>query len=77
MATFIFTGDPNAPGTDPIQATIAGIVFPFGEPVAVANPVLAAKLRQHSHFSEKVAPRRGRPPKSMDAQHDKDTRAAR
>lgn len=70
MSTFIFTGDPNAPGTDPIQAAIAGIVFPFGEPVRVADPFLAAKLRQHSHFTEQQLPRRGRPPKNRGDAHD-------
>lgn len=52
MAQFTFSGDPRAPGTDPAQAEIGGVIFPFGKAVTVEDEALAAKLRTHSHFTE-------------------------
>jgi hypothetical protein len=68
VATFTFSGDPNAPKTDPDELAIFGMSFPFGAPVAVEDAEIAARLRRHSHFTEMLEegaakPRRGRPPK--------------
>lgn len=59
MATFIFSGDPNNPGTDPATCEVFGMVFPFGEKVKVSDDGIAERLRRHSHFTESQA---GRPP---------------
>lgn len=61
MATFTFSGDPNAPKTDPDELDIFGMIFPFGVPVKVEDAEVAARLRRHSHFTET---RRGRPPRA-------------
>lgn len=51
MANVTFSGDPRAPGTDPSEAELFGIKFPFGKPVEVADDAIVAKLRTHSHFT--------------------------
>ena len=63
MATFTFSGDPQAPKTDPDECDIFGMIFPFGVPVKVEDPAVAERLRRHSHFTEA---KRGRPPKERD-----------
>ena len=66
MASFVFTGDPRAKGSDPAACQNFGLTFTLnGDPVEVADEAIAAKLRTHSHFTETSAekPRRGRPPK--------------
>jgi hypothetical protein len=52
MATFTFTGDPRAPGTDPLTCEMGGVVFTFLVPTPVEDKALAEKLRRHSHFTE-------------------------
>jgi hypothetical protein len=55
MAKIAFTGDPRNPGTDPAVADFFGIKFPFGEPLEVPDDI-AARLRNHSHFTAGPAP---------------------
>lgn len=52
MATFVFSGDPRAKGTDPATCEIFGMSFPLNEPVDVADEKIAERLRRHSHFTE-------------------------
>lgn len=52
MATFVFSGDPKAPGTDPAECGMVGMVFPLNKPVEVSDEGKAEKLRRHSHFTE-------------------------
>jgi hypothetical protein len=52
MAVFTFTGDPRAPGTDPLTCEMGGVVFTFLTPMSVDDPALVEKLRGHSHFTE-------------------------
>lgn len=66
MAAFIFSGDPIALNTDPDTCDVFGTVFPFGETVEVEDAAIAGRLRRHSHFTEELKPRRGRPPKVRD-----------
>lgn len=61
MAAFIFSGDPNAPKTNPDTCDLFGMIFPINEKVEVEDIEVAARLRRHSHFTEV---RRGRPPKA-------------
>lgn len=70
MAVFIFSGDPNAPKSDPDTCELFGMTFPLGEKVRVEDDGVSERLRRHSHFTECsdespeiVKPRRGRPPK--------------
>lgn len=67
MATFTFSGDPNAPGTDPATCEVFGMTFPFGEKVKVEDAEIAEKLRRHSHFTEVKI---GRPPSKKQANSD-------
>ncbi|WP_156795566.1 hypothetical protein [Bradyrhizobium icense] len=71
MATFVFSGDPEAKGTDPEECGMLGMTFPLNKPVCVDDERVAERLRRHSHFTEvkeeepaEAKPRRGRPPKS-------------
>lgn len=52
MAVFTFTGDPRAPGTDPLTCELGGVVFTFLTPQSVDDPALIDQLRRHSHFTE-------------------------
>lgn len=52
MPQFTFTGDPRAPGTDPLTCEIGGKTFTFLVSQEVDDVVLAEKLRRHSHFTE-------------------------
>lgn len=61
MASFIFSGDPNAPGHDPQECEMFGLTFSKDISVKVEDLEVAARLRRHSHFTEV---KRGRPPKA-------------
>lgn len=53
MASFVFTGDPRAPGQDPKTCEMHGFRFELnGDPVEVEDEAKAEKLRRHSHFTE-------------------------
>jgi hypothetical protein len=52
MAVFTFTGDPHAPGTDPLTCELGGVVFTFLTPKTVDDEALIKRLRRHSHFTE-------------------------
>lgn len=64
MAAFIFTGDPKAPKSDPDECILFGMTFPKDIPVKVEDQEIAARLRRHSHFTER---RVGRPPKNAES----------
>lgn len=52
MAVFTFTGDPRAPGTDPLTCELGGVVFTFLTPKPVDDEALIKRLRRHNHFTE-------------------------
>jgi hypothetical protein len=49
---FVFTGDPNAPGTDPAWCSDYGYMFQLNGRAITVAPEIAAKLANHSHFTE-------------------------
>lgn len=75
MATFVFSGDPRAPGCDPATCEIFGMVFPHGKPVEVKDDATAEKLRRHSHFTEgKAAAKTEQPSDDIDHMNIADLR---
>ena len=52
MATFVFSGDPKAPGRDPAECGMFGMTFPFGKEVEVKDKEITKRLRRHNHFTE-------------------------
>lgn len=57
MASITFTGDPNAPGTDPASIEMFGIEFPLNKAVEVEDAKIAERLSRHSHFSGDFEPK--------------------
>jgi hypothetical protein len=49
---FVFTGDPNAPGEDPAWCSDYGYMFQLNGRAITVAPEIAAKLANHSHFTE-------------------------
>lgn len=49
---FVFTGD-KVGGCDPAWISMHGYLFELNGRVIEVNDVVAAKLRKHSHFTEK------------------------
>jgi hypothetical protein len=50
--SFVFTGDPNAPGQDPAWIEMHGYMFGLNGRKITVIPEIAAKLANHSHFTE-------------------------
>jgi len=50
---FVYTGDPNAPGEDPLYASTFGYLWKLNGKAITVKPEHAVKLALHSHFTEK------------------------